>query len=58
MTSNASRRSKAWVYYAILAVLCLVGAFSVGPSALLPAALTAAYATYLYRGGRIVFWLW
>lgn len=52
------KRSVAWVYYTILAVLCLVGAFSVGPSALLPAVLCGAYATYLFRGGRFVLWIW
>jgi hypothetical protein len=58
MNTTSRRRSKAWVYYTILAALSLVGAFSVGPSALLPAALFAMYATYLYRGGRIVIWIW
>jgi hypothetical protein len=52
------RRSVAWVYYTILAVLAVVASFSVGPSAILPAVLCGAYATYLFRGGRIVLWIW
>jgi hypothetical protein len=52
------RRSKAWVYYSLLAVLALVLIPSVGLSMLLIAAVCGSYATYLFRGGRIVVWMW
>jgi hypothetical protein len=53
------KRSIAWVYYAILATLCLIGSINAADARLLfPTMLCAAYATYLYRGGRFVFWIW
>ena len=52
------RRSKAWIYYSLLAILALVALPSVGASALLGAGLFGAYAAYLFRGGRIVVWFW
>ena len=53
------RRSKAWVYYAAIAVLAVIGGIvTQSPSALLPAVLCAAYSVYIYRGGRFVFWIW
>jgi len=55
---RARRRSKAWVYYAILAGLSLVGVFAGKPAGLLVFALCGLYSRYLYRGGRVVFWIW
>lgn len=56
-TTTRPRRSIAWLYYAILAVVALIA--GVGQPALLVAALPfGAYSRYLYRGGRIVIWLW
>jgi hypothetical protein len=53
------RRSVAWIYYTILAVLGLIFAVSKSqPGGLLISALCAAYATYLFRGGRFVIWIW
>jgi hypothetical protein len=53
------KRSVAWVYYTILATLCLIGSINAADARLLlPTMLCAAYATYLYRGGRFVFWIW
>ena len=53
---SVRRRSKAWVYYSCLAVAALFALPSVGATMLLTAGLCAAYATYLFRGGRIVVW--
>ena len=55
---GARRRSKAWAYYAILAGLSLVGVFAGKPAGLLAFALCGLYSRYLYRGGRVVFWIW
>ena len=53
------RRSVAWVYYTILAVLGPIFTISQGhPSGLVVTALCGAYATYLFRGGRFVIWIW
>lgn len=52
------RRSKAWVYYAILAVLSLFLIPSIGFTMVLGAMLFGLYATYLFRGGRFVVWIW
>jgi hypothetical protein len=52
------RRSKAWIYYSILAVASFVTLCTghlVGLGGLL---LFGGYATYLFRGGRIVLWIW
>lgn len=53
------RRSVAWVYYAILAIIALVGTFaSHTPAGIIPTALLAAYSVYIFRGGRFVIWIW
>jgi hypothetical protein len=52
------RRSKAWVYYALLSILALFAIPSVGFSMLLGSVLFGFYATYIYRGGRFVVWIW
>lgn len=52
------RRSKAWVYYFLLAVVSIVAIPSIGPIMLVTAGLCGAYATYLFRGGRFVIWIW
>jgi hypothetical protein len=52
------RRSKAWIYYTVLAVcgfLTLCTGHVVG---LVGMVLCGLYARYLYRGGRIVVWIW
>ncbi len=52
------KRSKAWVYYLILAIgslIVLCGGHAIG---LLGMVLFGAYSTYLYRGGRVVIWFW
>ncbi|MET7280806.1 hypothetical protein ABZS29_21385 [Kribbella sp. NPDC005582] len=53
-----ARRSKAWIYYAILTVLALAGIPAAGWGGLLAAILCGLYSTYLFRGGRIVVWFW
>jgi hypothetical protein len=53
------KRSAAWIYYAILSILCVIAA--IGSSeyvALIGTALFGLYAFYLFRGGRIVIWFW
>ena len=58
-TASGRRRSVAWVYYAIIAILGVVSAFSTGQTGILPPALLcAAYSTYIFRGGRFVVWIW
>lgn len=52
------KRSIAWIYYAILAMVCLFVGFNTEIGALVPAALCAAYSVYLFRGGRFVLWIW
>jgi hypothetical protein len=51
------KRSRAWVYYAIIAVLGVVAAFS-HPVTLLVTLIAGLYAYYLYQGGRVVIWFW
>ena len=50
-------RSRAWVYYTVIAVGATVFGFS-HPALLLIAAVAGIYAAYLYRGGRFVLWIW
>lgn len=57
-SSRVRKRSLAYIYYGIVALICLIGTVSAGPVALLVAALMGGYAIYLYRGGRIVIWFW
>lgn len=57
-TDTARRRSKAWVYYTIIACLSLIGTFAGKPVGLVGFALCGLYARYLYRGGRVVIWIW
>lgn len=57
--AKTKRRSVAWVYYAILTVLCFIAVCSSGLFAgLIVVALFGLYASYLYRGGRFVIWFW
>lgn len=58
--SRRRRRSLAWVYYAIITALVVVGSFvpPIHPAFLLVAVLTGAYSRYLFRGGRFVLWVW
>jgi hypothetical protein len=55
---RASCRSKAWIYYAILAVLSIVSVLAGKPIGLLGTLLFGAYSYYLYQGGRVVIWFW
>jgi hypothetical protein len=53
------KRSIAWVYYTILATVGLISSIGKADAGLLlPTIVCAAYATYLYRGGRFVIWIW
>jgi hypothetical protein len=57
-TRPVRRRSTAWVYYAIIAVLGLAAVPSSHGVSLIVTLLAGLYATYIYRGGRVVFWIW
>lgn len=52
------RRSKAWVYYTVLAVGSFITLCTGQIIGLAGMALFGLYAVYLYRGGKIVFWFW
>jgi hypothetical protein len=54
----SARRSKAWIYYALLSVLSLASVASGAAAGLIAAPLLALYSVYLYRGGRFVVWIW
>jgi hypothetical protein len=51
-------RSKAWIYYAGFAGLSLLAVFAGKPAGLIGFALFGLYARYLFRGGRVVIWVW
>ena len=55
--SSERKRSKAWVYYAIIAALSLIGGFA-HPIGFLGMALFGLYSYYLHQGGRVVIWFW
>jgi hypothetical protein len=58
-SARRRRRSIAWIYYGIIAILAVIATFSTGkPQMLIVTVLCTAYAIYIYRGGRIVFWIW
>jgi len=57
-SGRTSARSKAWIYYAVLAVLCLFGVFAGKPIGLVGSLVCAAYSYYIYQGGRVVIWFW
>ncbi len=56
--TQARRRSKAWVYYLILAVLSFIALCTGQVAGLAGMVLFGAYSRYIYRGGRHVFWIW
>jgi hypothetical protein len=51
------RRSKAWIYYGLIALGCFLGGFA-HPIGFLGTLLAGAYAYYLYQGGTVVIWFW
>ena len=58
ISTSTRRRSKAWIYYTVLAVACFA-TLCAGHLAGLPGSiLFGTYAGYLYRGGRFVLWIW
>ena len=57
-TRRIRRRSKAWVYYALLAVLTVFAVPSTHGSSVIATVLFSLYAAYIYRGGRVVVWFW
>lgn len=57
MGRDRPRRSKAWIYYALIAIAA-VAAIPHQPVAILGALGAGLYSSYLFRGGRIVVWIW
>jgi hypothetical protein len=57
-TGRNARRSKAWIYYAIIAALSVVALVGGQLTGLVVAVGASAYSRYLYRGGRVVIWFW
>ena len=58
-TADGRRRSVAWLYYSLFAVLSLIGAIATGkPVGVVGTLLFGSYAVYLFRGGRFVLWIW
>jgi len=51
-------RSKAWIYYLILAIGSILAAFAGKSIGLLGAVLFGAYSYYIYNGGSLVIWFW
>ena len=45
-------------FYTLVTLVAVIVAFQGQPSTLFVGALTALYATYLFRGGRFVLWIW
>jgi hypothetical protein len=54
---GAPRRSKAWIYYAVIAVLAGIGGFA-HPIGFIGLLLAGVYAYYLFQGGTVVIWFW
>jgi hypothetical protein len=57
-TKPVRKRSTAWIYYAILAVLGLLAAPSTNGGTLWASLALGAYAVYIFLGGRYVWWVW
>jgi len=51
------KRSHAWIYWAVVAIICVVIGVTSTPWLLLVAIGAAAYSFYIFRGGRWVFWI-
>ena len=51
------KRSHAWIYWAVIAIVCLVVGVSSTPWLILVALAAAAYSFYIFRGGSWVFWI-
>jgi hypothetical protein len=49
------RRSKAWIFYAILTAASVVSGFS-DPRLFIATPFLGLYSRYLYRGGSFVIW--
>ena len=54
---DGTRRSAIWLYWAAIAAVAFIVGFA-HPAGFLIALAAGAYTTYLYRGGRWVFWIW
>lgn len=57
-SGTSKRRSRAWIYYSILALLSFAAVFLGQVGGLIGTVLFGCYAVYLYRGGRFVLWFW
>jgi hypothetical protein len=54
---DGRRRSAIWMYYTVIALVATALGFS-QPAAFVLALAAGAYATYLFRGGRWIVWIW
>ena len=57
-TAQRDPRSKAWIYYSILAGASFIAVCAGQFLGLLGMVLFGLYARYLYGGGRVVIWFW
>jgi hypothetical protein len=53
-----AKRSRAWIYYGIIALLGLLLAPSTHWQTLWATVGCGAYAVYIFRGGKYVYWVW
>jgi len=58
VASPTKFRSKAWLYYSVLTALSFVALCAGQIAGLAGMALFGLYARYLYRGGRVIIWIW
>lgn len=64
LTPDAQRVSRrrphyvAATFYALIALVGVIVAFNGTPSTLVVTLLAGLYSTYLFRGGRVVVWIW
>jgi Sec-independent protein secretion pathway component TatC len=52
------RRSRAWIYYGVLAVAGIIAAPSSHGQSLWATLVCGAYAVYIFCGGKYVWWVW
>jgi predicted lysophospholipase L1 biosynthesis ABC-type transport system permease subunit len=57
-SQEGRKRSRAWVYYAVLAVVGVGLAFSTHGKSLIATLVLGAYAVYIFCGGKYVYWIW
>ncbi len=56
--TRRKRHTIAATFYLVMAVVGLVVAVTSSPAALVVTVIAGLYSAYLFRGGRIVVWIW